>query len=300
VLAESRQYPESQLIVMDNNLGDYDGGPLDYVHAAIVVLMRRAYVTLPSVALHLDSNIPVSAGLSSSAAVTLATLGALARYFGLGLSRTELCRLAYEVEATELKTGAGEMDFYICASGGITYLDCSHSPPRQVPIRQLPADVGIVIADSLVQHSTKQTITDIRARLKRGDPNVQQYFELTSLAVAEMSHLMQQDHRDIARLGELISTCHTYMKDLLGVSTEIIDRCVRTCLEQGAYGAKITGAGGGGSMFAIAPRARIPDIVDALGSHQVGVFVTAFDQIGMTYNEPSSGSTAAHAAGGCG
>ena len=279
--ATSAQYPGTRLEVTPGNLGRYDGGCLDYLHAAVVVLMRRTGVPLPSADLFIDSGIPTSAGLSSSAAVTLASLGVLAGFFRLRLSHAELCQMAYEAEAGELKTGAGEMDFHICASGGTIYLDCSQMPPRSVAMSRFPAGTAVVIADSLARHSTKATIADIRSRLVRRDSRTLLYFEMTSRAVGEMFDLMVRDPANVRGLGRLIFECHMYISAYLGVSTPKIDACVQASMDHGAYGAKLTGAGHGGSMFALVHRSRVADVVVALRQLQVGIFVTEIDNVGI-------------------
>jgi mevalonate kinase len=58
---------------------------------------------------------------------------------------------------------------------------------------------------------------------------------------------------DYVHLGGLISRGHQLLTSYMGCSTPLIDRCVTACLEAGAYGAKLTGSGHGGCLFALVP-----------------------------------------------
>lgn len=255
------------------HLGQYKNNVMDYTHAAVKLIRDRG-VTIPPLKIVIKSNLPASAGLSSSAAVSLSTCAALNEFFGLSLSISEICNLAYSIEGIELNTGAGQMDFYSCAFGGAIYVDSSHVPPRFIEKYKFPAGLRIIIIDTLSAHSTKNVIRWKRERLSNGDQLIREYIKHTEIAIAEMRYLFKQTNFDTFSLGKLITSCHSYLRDYMLVSTDLLNACVEVALKCGALGAKLTGTGMGGCAFALADRAKTELILESLRALPVRIYVT--------------------------
>lgn len=270
-----------QAFIPFRDVGSYDGGVFDYARAAVKRLASIAGCTLPPITIRIKSDVPFSAGLSSSAAVIVATLGAMNELLQLGLSRAEICTLAFESEAFELSTGAGQMDFYPCVYGGVVYLDCSSAPPDPVEFHRLPEDLRLIVVDTKVRRSTKSAIHDKRERWAQSEPGIRKYVELTADAVAHLRRLFHEPELDVLALGAGLTACQDYLRDHLRVSTDLIDVCVTRCLHNGALGAKLTGTGLGGCMFALVEEAHVEPITTALRSDLVEVHQAFVDTDGL-------------------
>jgi mevalonate kinase len=262
------------------SLGCYQGHPLDYVEAAIKVLSAWGAQITP-VRVSVSSSLPASVGLSSSAALAVASLAALAKLFRLNLSDIEVCGLAYIVESEELRTGAGQMDFYVCGLGGFMYIDSHNRPPHPIEKYGFPAGMGILIADTMVPRSTADVIRTKRSRLQSAEAGIISYIEHTEKAIADIRGLLQQPELDIDHFGVLISSCHRYLNRYMRVSTDLLNKCVETSLNKGAVGAKLTGTGMGGCMFALAPLSKMREISEALSSLPVLTYATNISNTGI-------------------
>jgi mevalonate kinase len=271
---ESDSFPVDQL-------GRYDGGFLDHVRAATAVAAGRAAIDVPAVQLAVASTLPIGAGLSSSAAVIVATLAALNEYWRIGLSRGQICALAYEVEWSELRTGAGQMDFYSCTFGGIVHVDCRSAPPKLRGGLNMPASARIVVVDTRTPRSTKNVIRNKRERYHRRERGILRYFERVSSVVAELRQVLSSFSPTIDDVGVLVNECHEALRDDMGTSTRLIDLCVSACLDSGAAGAKLTGTGLGGCMFALVKPDHVASVLGALGELPVDIHVTSVDNAGL-------------------
>ncbi len=188
-----------------------------------------------------DSEIPVGAGLGSSAAVTVATLHAALREVDAEIDAAELAAAARDVERA-VQGSASQADTYTSLQGGFTYvsseslrpIDASVDAPIWVAWDGESADTGEMV------DRVRRFVDDSRA----GDRVVG--------AVGEIS---KEGRRavvdgDISRVGRLMDVNHGLLESL-GVSTASLSRLVWTAREAGAKGAKLTGAGGGGCVLAL-------------------------------------------------
>lgn len=254
-------------------IGNYSGGVLDYVQASLKVITDLGVSPKP-MTLEINSNLPAKGGLSSSAAVCVATLAALSKYYDLNQNDQQIADLAYKVERDELKTGAGQMDMYSSALGGLIYLDSSTVPPRSIERYQFPRGLDIIIVDSLTPRSTSDAIREKRRRYESKEPNIFRYITETETAIENLRTIFSLQPFDLEKMGSLISACHVYMRDFLQVSTGLIDECVAISKNNGAIGAKLTGTGMGGCMFALIPSELTDKVVPVLQEKPVKVFVT--------------------------
>lgn len=112
-------------------LGAYAGDELDLLQAAARIALRGR---VASGIVDVDTELPVGAGLSSSAALALAASAALlAAGTGVVPDADQVCGVAYSAEHGEMRTGAGWMDFMACAHGGVAEITGS-TPPVVQPI----------------------------------------------------------------------------------------------------------------------------------------------------------------------
>ena len=133
----------------------------DYVRGIVSALKKRGFGgSLRGVYLVIDSDVPVAAGLASSAALEVAVLKFFDSLFNLGLSRMELAEMAYEAERKEFKIPCGRLDQYGATYGGIIKLSFR---PR-ISIEEFGfRNFFLIVADSGIRHSTAE-IHPVRQR----------------------------------------------------------------------------------------------------------------------------------------
>ncbi|MFY9622602.1 MAG: hypothetical protein WAQ99_22485 [Pyrinomonadaceae bacterium] len=257
---------------------------MDYLQAAVNVI-RKQGISITPIRIEVDSNLPPRAGLASSAAVTVAAVGALAQFYRLDLPVDRICQLAYLVESSELLTGAGQMDFYVTGLGGFLYIDSFKTPPDCIEPFRFPPSLGIVISNTGKPRATSDVIRAKRARMAAGEPGILSYVAGTEKAIQRMRIVLARDNIDTKEFGELVTSCHTYLDAYMRVSTDLLNACVSACIRNGAVGAKLTGTGLGGCMFAIVPKFAIPLILRSLSTYSVDVHVTEISRRGLETHE---------------
>ncbi|HOF50229.1 MAG TPA: galactokinase family protein [Candidatus Colwellbacteria bacterium] len=274
----------SEIVLSKEQIGKYSRQILDYTNASIKVIDDLGVDAAP-VSVEIKSNLPAKSGLSSSAAVSVASVAALARFYGLSLDTATVCDLAYKVEAEELRTGAGQMDLYSSGMGGLIYLDNSTEPPSDMERFVLPDDIDIVIADTLVPRNTADVIREKRKRFERKEPSILKYIETTTDAIRQMRSFLKSEVPDFENIGSIVTRCHRLIRDYMGVSTDLIEKCVDLSLENGALGAKLTGTGMGGCMFALVKKENTPALVGSLSRLPVKIYVTRQAESGLVVSE---------------
>ncbi|HEY7094683.1 MAG TPA: galactokinase family protein [Ktedonobacterales bacterium] len=266
--------------------GSLADGPLRYVRAVFLELASRR---LPpdNVAIEIRSTLPAAAGLSSSAALCVAVAGALDEYHSFGLSPEAICDIAFRAEARWLLTGCGQMDQYASGLGGVHYIDCATEPPAEIERLRLQDGLAIVVGDTQTRRSAGTVIGGMRERLAQGDEAARAYITSTQQEVHHLRGMLRQTDLDLAAVGALLDRCHEYARDLARVSTPELDRCVQTARDAGALGAKVTGAGNGGCMFALAWREQAEQVARAINSAGGVTYITLVTTTGLRVEDPA-------------
>jgi mevalonate kinase len=212
--------------------------------------------------IRIESQVPSAAGLGSSAALGAALLGALLQHKGLEPQPREVARMAFEVELGVQEGRASPTDTSTSVAGGAVLVDSAPGEgllwdfqrgERRWYLHRIAAPRGLtlVVGNSGHRGSTSAQVRHV-ADLARRDP----------AALGTIKHLGALARRgvealashDVEGLGKLMDEAHAGLQRL-GVSTPRLDELVQA-VRPHAYGAKLTGAGGGGSIIALtdAPR----------------------------------------------
>jgi galactokinase len=223
-------------------------------------------------------DVPIGAGLSSSAALELATARAITAAAGDGWDAAEMARLCQRAENGWVGVQCGIMDQMISAAGKRDHavlIDCRTLETRPVP---LPPDVLVVILDT----STRRELAGSSYNERRSQCEAAaDHFRVPALrdlsleeleagvegldpvAARRARHVVSENARtleaanamqagDSRRLGELMTASHRSLRDDFEVSSEELDRMVELALGQpGCLGARMTGAGFGGCAVAL-------------------------------------------------
>jgi galactokinase/mevalonate kinase-like predicted kinase len=223
------------------------------------------------------SEIPFAAGLSGSTALVVAALEAVLAFHGVRHVRHHFAELARSIELNYVGVVCGYQDQYMATFGGINYLDFRDKEfYREVmsepfatvePLGQHVAELPFVLANTGVAHHSGAVHKPIRERWLEGDREVVEgYLRISKLARDGKKALLMQDWR---LLGELMNENHDIQRRLGGSGPEN-ERLIEAALEAGAYGAKLAGAGQGGTIIALAPEpGRLEAALVAAGARRI-------------------------------
>ena len=252
----------------------------DRIFAAVTAL-RDAGVALPPVEVGLSATLPESVGLASSAAITCAVITALLRLANASMPLREVIATALLAEHDIVGVPCGPLDptaIIAAPAGGALLLDCATATWE--PLAWPWDDVVLCICATAESHD----VGGSQYRLRRGEvesalrtvgaANCQSLSENqvaagSALPVAEarrLRHVVAESARAVAAaqalrqadaqaLGELMSASHRSLRDDQEVSTDLVDAVVTAaCRCDGCFGARIVGAGFGGSVLALVSR----------------------------------------------
>lgn len=194
----------------------------------------------------IDVNIPIGGGLGSSAAIAVATIAAVSKFNHVDLKKSEIARLAHEVEL-EVQKSASPIDTTISTYGGLIYL--KKDATGIIPL-EIHHAIPVVIGYTGYRGDTGKLIEDVKLRKERYPEIIEPLIDSIHVVTDEAKDSILAD--DKKRMGDLMNTNHGIL-DALGVSTLELSIMVYTARNAGACGSKITGAGGGGSIVSYCP-----------------------------------------------
>lgn len=259
----------SDSVVIQSQIGrtglDFEKHP--YISSVIEKI--RKIVPINGVFLEVDSDIPVGSGLGSSAAVTIASLGALNDLFGCGLSFSEIAKLGHGIEI-EVQGVASPTDTYVSTFGGVVTI------PDRRKLRGL--ECGIVIGDTGVFSSTKELVTNVRM-LRESYPELIEPLMASIGRISKIgeSLVLAGDYSSIGRLMNV----NQGLLDALGVNVLELSKLIYSARRAGAFGAKITGAGGGGCMVALTAPDKCWQVGEAIAKAGGKVTTTKSSEEGL-------------------
>ena len=209
---------------------------------------------------HVTSQVPPSAGISSSAALLVAVAVGLKPELD-GKKAALACQRA-EQRATGVQVGV--MDQFASALGRrgcALLLDCATLDYELVPF---PDEVAMAVIDSGEQRNLANTPYNERRReAEAGDPKRMRHVNSEIARVRAFVEALRV--RDFARMGRLVKESHRSLRDDFEVSTENVDALVaRADAIDGCYGARIMGAGFGGSILALVDHAKTEQFVSSM------------------------------------
>jgi galactokinase len=238
---------------------------------------------VPGLDLVVDGDVPLGAGLSSSAALEMATARALADAGALEWDPVRMAKLGQRAENRYVGMNCGIMDQFASAvsrAGHALLLDCRSLETRPVP---LPEETAVVVMDTGARRSLAGSAYNDRraacervvAHLQGLDPRVRALRDITPdclerakddldpTDLGRARHVVRENARpvhmadaledgDLARAGQLMNDSHTSLRDLYEVSCEELDLITDIARDQAScFGARMTGAGFGGCAVAL-------------------------------------------------
>ena len=232
-------------------------------------------LNVPAVSIKIDSEIPVGSGLGSSAAAVIATLGALNAEFDLGMTRTALAEAGHAIER-DVQGAASPTDTFVSTMGGTIMITPGQSPPVSAKLRLIDCD--IVIGDTREFSSTKELVGNVGILHERYPAIMNPIFD-TIECLSELG-VPLIENGDYRAVGELMNINHGLL-DAIGVGSAKLSRLVYAARDAGAWGAKITGAGGGGCIVALVRGAAADFVVQAIGDAGGHAITTSASEEGV-------------------
>lgn len=181
--------------------------------------------------------------MGSSAAVAVAATAAISSLFGITLSKKEICDISFEAEKDVHGTPSG-VDNTI-ATYGSAIIFRRGGKMRRLEVK---GEVPFVVGDTGVKRSTRDWVAKVRGRRERCRDLVEPMIKLIGKISLKGARLLMDGK--LPELGELMDL-NQGLLDALGVSTRELSNLIFAARSAGAYGAKLTGAGGGGCMIAL-------------------------------------------------
>ncbi len=271
--------------------GQVTGWPA-YV-AGVVWALRQAGHPVPGGVMSITSDVEMGSGLSSSAALECATLGAIATAAGVRIDRTEQARIAQRAENEYVGAPTGLLDQLASVYGEpstamlIDFRDLSVVP---VPFDPATAGVTLLLIDSRARHAhTDGEYAVRRASCERAaaDLGASSLREVWDRGRAELDavrnpidarcarHVLTENGRvldfvaalgesDFVEAGRILTSSHVSMRDDFKITTEHLDLIADTAVRVGALGARMTGGGFGGCAIALVPDSRADAVAETL------------------------------------
>lgn len=242
---------------------------------------------------HIDSDVPIGAGLSSSAAIECSISIALTEVWGLGLDRQTLARVGQLAENKAVGAPTGIMDQSASLLGrtdAAVFLDCRSLDAEVIPLGFEAAGLVLLVMNTRVDHAhATGGYADRRASCERGaremgvsslrdldvDDLTRAARVLDDETLKRVRHILTENQRvlDTVRtlrtqgpeaIGDLLTASHVSMRDDFEISVPELDLAVDTANAAGAVGARMTGGGFGGAAIALVRVADLAAVSDAV------------------------------------
>ena len=266
-------------------------GWLEYIKGVANELLKAGH-KLRGFDAVLTGDVPRAAGLSSSAAVELATARAFAAVSGFTWDAAQMAKISQKAENQWVGVNCGIMDQMASAAskeGFALFLDCRTLEYQHAP---LPENTSVVILDT----STRRGLVDSAYNERRSqceeaarwfgvkalrDVSVDEFERSSGLSEVVMKrarHIITENARvleavdvmkagNIKRLGELFNASHNSLRDDFEVTNEALNQIVECAQEQSScYGARMTGAGFGGCAVALVQEGNAREFTNAVSA----------------------------------
>ena len=257
-----KSYPSALNLPVDGNLDLHKG-----VYNRIV---KNFGITGPlSFRMTTWCEVPPGSGLGTSSTMVVAIIKAFTEWLNLPLGDYDTAFLAYQIERIDLGLSGGKQDQYAATFGGFNFIEFSKDERVIVnPLRMKRWIIDELEASMVLFYTGESRSSDkiIREQQENTRTGKKLPVEATH-RIKENSYIM----KELLLKGEIIQFARTLGKEwenkkkmALSITNEHIESIYEAAMKAGAYGGKVSGAGGGGFMFFMTDPARRLDLINAL------------------------------------
>jgi galactokinase len=298
-LAHSVDFNEQITLPIDELVAARRQSWTDYLAGVLWALRERGIDIANGFSLTIAGDVPLGAGLSSSASIEVCTALAVLGTLGIELPLTEIALLCQHAENAFVGANVGIMDQFVICCGKQDHAVMIDTRFLTYTLAPIPPHVRIVICNSMVSHSLADggSYNTRRAEMEAGLHILQQHRpEIAALRDATLDdlarwgsemkpeslrrcrHVITEDnrvlaalqafqHNDLARFGELMREAHISFRDDFEASCAEIDILVALANQQpGCFGARLTGGGFGGCTVNLVAAEQVPAFTAAMRS----------------------------------
>ncbi len=284
--------------------------------AGVIWALRQAGHPVPGGTMTITSDVPIGSGLSSSAALECAVLGAIATAAGVSIDRVEQARIAQRAENDYVGAPTGLLDqlaSLFAEPATALLIDFRDVAVHPVPFDPDTSGVALLLIDSRARHAhaggeyasrrmscelaaVELGVTSLREVQHRG---VAVLHGITDPVDARRArHVLTENERvldfvaalaelDYVAAGRLLSASHASMRDDFEITTAQIDLIAETAERAGALGARMTGGGFGGCVIALVPAERAGAVGAAV---REAVTAAGYDEPAVTRTRAAAGA----------
>jgi len=218
-----------------------------------------------------ESDIPLGVGLGSSSACCVAGAAAISRLFNK-TSKEEILKLAIEAEKTIFENTSGA-DCTVCTYGGIMEYDKENGFKK---IESEP-NFHLVIANSNIEHSTESIVTRVREFKEMDETRFATLCSNESKLVKDVLKFLKENN--IKKIGDKAIQNQEYL-ETIGISNDKLREMIQIGQNK-SFGAKITGAGGGGCIFALTDESNLDQTINQFKEKNYDCFSVKIDFKGL-------------------
>jgi len=269
---------EEKKISIKSNIGDLELGPnkdISEIHSPLKPFYYLAKKLIKNqntgIQIVVESDIPLGVGLGSSSACCVASAAAISRLFK-ETSKDEILKLAIEAERTIFENTSGA-DCTVCTFGGIMEYDKENGFNK---IESEP-NFHLVIANSNIEHSTESVVAEVKQFKEKNGEQFSTLCQIESKLVEDVLKLLKENK--VKELGNKVSENQEYL-ETIGISNEKLREMIKIG-ENKSFGAKITGAGGGGCIYALTDESNLDKTMNQFKSKNYDCFSVKIDFQGL-------------------
>ncbi len=216
-------------------------------------LLTTWQLPVPDIDITITSDIPIASGMGSGAAVATAMVRAMALFLHCDINKDEVGAYVYRSEQRLHGTPSGIDNTVIAYDQPISF--CRRPPlpdgtpqPAIIAPLQIASPITIVVGDSGERSPTHIAVSGVKQRREIATAHYDAVFDAIAAVSVAAQHALKNGNIEL--LGTLCTQNHSLLQ-AIGVSTPMLDKLVESAINAGAFGAKLSGAGGGGVMFAV-------------------------------------------------
>jgi mevalonate kinase len=221
--------------------------------------------------INIDSEIPLGAGLGSSSACCVAGAAAIFKLFG-DISKKEILEHAIEAEKTIFENTSGA-DCTVCTYGGIMEYDKKQGFKK---IENEP-NFQLVIVNSNIEHSTESMVSKVKQFEIKNKEEFTKLSDQESKLVKDVLKLLKENNT--VKIGEKTNQNQEYL-ETIGISNNELRKMIEIG-QKSSFGAKITGSGGGGCIFAITDESNLDETLKEFKNKNYECFSVKIDFKGL-------------------